>query len=118
MAHFAEVDSNNIVTRILNVPNEEEHRGQEYLSADLELGGRWIQTSYNNNIRYMYAGIGYIYDEEYDIFLPPKPYPSWILNESHEGWIAPVPKSDDPTKVYGWNEENQEWYELPVAPTL
>jgi hypothetical protein len=72
MAHFAEVQ-NNIVTRVLVVPDEQEHRGQEFLSEDLGLGGVWIQTSYNARIRKNYAGIGYTYDEARDAFIPPKP---------------------------------------------
>lgn len=71
MAHFAEIDENNIVKRVLVVPNEQEHRGQEFLADDLQLGGRWIQTSYNNRIRGKYAGIGDVYDEERDIFYTP-----------------------------------------------
>ena len=94
MRHFAEIDENNIVTRILVVPNEQEHRGQEFLSEDLGLGGRWIKTSYNNNIRRNYAGIGHMYDENLDIFIPPKPFPSWSL-DSDGYWQAPVPMPID-----------------------
>jgi hypothetical protein len=71
MAHFAEIDENNIVKRVLVVDNSEEHRGQEFLANDLNLGGRWIQTSYNANFRGKYAGIGDIYDEVNDIFYTP-----------------------------------------------
>jgi hypothetical protein len=108
MAHFAEIDLNNIVTRVVVIPNEEEHRGEEFLSVDLGLGGRWIQTSYNNNIRNVYAGIGFTYNEELDIFISPKPFPSWVLN-SEGFWEAPIPRPSDPNKVYGWNEEEQKW---------
>ena len=69
MAHFAEIDENNIVTRVLVVANEQEHRGQEFLANDLGLGGFWIQTSYNNNIRKNYAGIGYTFDPVRDAFI-------------------------------------------------
>jgi len=110
MAHFAEINENNIVVRILTVPNEQEHRGQEYLAEDLGLGGRWIQTSYNSNIRNVYAGVGYIYNEEKDIFLSPKPYPSWIINESGY-WEAPIPRPTNSSKVYSWNENLQQWDE-------
>jgi hypothetical protein len=71
MAHFAEIDENNIVVRVVVVPNEEEHRGQDFLANDLGLGGRWIQTSYTNRIRGMYAGIGFYYDETKDEFIVP-----------------------------------------------
>lgn len=73
MAHFAEIDETNTVIRVLVVPNEQEHRGQEYLAEELGLGGTWIQTSYNSKIRYNYAGIGYIYDPIDDAFIAPMP---------------------------------------------
>ena len=69
MAHFAEIDDSNIVIRVLVVPDEQEHRGQEFLAEDLRLGGRWVQTSYNARIRGKYAGIGDVYDEERDVFI-------------------------------------------------
>jgi hypothetical protein len=111
MAHFAEIDENNVVLRVLVVPNEEEHRGEEFLSQDLKLGGRWIQTSYNGNIRKMYAGVGFIYNEELDIFLPPKPYPSWVLNTEYGEWESPTPRPVTPNKVQLWNEDTLSWTE-------
>ena len=110
MAHFAQIDENNIVLQVLVVPNEEEHRGHEFLSEDLNLGGRWIQTSYNGNNRKMFAGIGYMYNENLDIFLPPKPFDSWILNESLGQWDPPVERpivDDDKTTI--WHEDTQIW---------
>ena len=107
MAHFAEIDSNNIVLRVLVVSNDQEHRGQDFLANDLGLGGRWIQTSYNNNIRNKYAGIGYTYDENLDIFISPRPYPSWILN-SNGDWESPIPIPDTDNS-YIWNETLQRW---------
>jgi hypothetical protein len=86
MAHFAQIDNNNIVLQVLVVPDFQEHRGQEYLANDLNLGGVWIQTSYNNKIRKNYAGIGYKYDEERDAFIPPKPEGNYILNEETCLW--------------------------------
>lgn len=71
MAHFAEIDENNIVLRVLVVDNSQEHRGQEFLAIDCGLGGTWIQTSYNNNFRGKYAGTGDIYDPETDTFITP-----------------------------------------------
>jgi hypothetical protein len=70
MAHFAQLNENNVVTQVLVVPNEEEHRGQAFLAIDLGLGGTWVQTSYNANIRGKYAGPGDIYDAENDEFVP------------------------------------------------
>lgn len=73
MAHFAQVDDNNVVTQVLVVPDNQEHRGQDFLANDLGLGGTWVQTSYNARIRKNYAGIGFTYDAGRDAFIPPKP---------------------------------------------
>lgn len=88
MAHFAEIDIDSIVIRVLVVPNEQEHRGQEFLADDLGLGGRWIQTSYNNNIRKQFAGIGYTYDEINDIFISPQPA-AWFYLDNKFDWVCP-----------------------------
>ena len=71
MAHFAEIDNTNKVLRILVVDNSQEHRGQEFLAEDCGLGGTWIQTSYNGNIRGKFAGIGDVYDPINDVFVSP-----------------------------------------------
>jgi hypothetical protein len=107
MAHFAEIDENNIVTQVLVVPDEQEHRGQEFLADDLGLGGVWRQTSYNHKIRKQYAGIGFSYDEAADVFVAPQPFPSWTLDENHD-WQAPKPKPEDDV-MYFWNEETLDW---------
>jgi hypothetical protein len=73
MAHFAEIDSNNKVLRVLVVDNAQESRGQEFLAVDCNLGGTWLQTSYNNNIRGKYAAIGDIYDSVNNVFITPEP---------------------------------------------
>lgn len=73
MAHFAEIDENNIVTQVLVVGDDQEHRGQDFLANELGLGGTWVQTSYNARIRKNYAGIGYTYDAGRDAFIAPKP---------------------------------------------
>jgi len=87
MAHFAEIDPNGgTVLRVLVVPNEEEHRGQDFLANELGLGGVWIQTSYNNNIRYNYAGIGYTYDATRDAFISPKCHDEATLDEATCRW--------------------------------
>lgn len=121
MAHFAEIDENNVVVRVLVVPDAEQHRGQEYLANNLGLGGRWIQTSYNSTIRKTFAGQGYIYNEELDIFLPPKPYASWIIDPVKGEWVAPVPRPEEEQgKALIWMEETQEWIKqnLPEAIIL
>jgi len=107
MAHFAEINQDNIVTRVLVIPDEQEHRGQNYLAIDLGLGGTWIQTSYNNNIRKQYAGIGYTYLPDPDVFITPQPFLSWALDENYD-WQAPVPYPDDGEDYY-WNEEILNW---------
>ena len=81
MAHFAEIDSDNKVIRVLVIPDNQEHRGQEYLAEDLQLGGKWVQTSYNDKIRGVFAGEGYFYDSDKDIFVEPKA-------EEQEGYVA------------------------------
>jgi len=104
MAHFAEVDSNNIVTRVLVVPDEQEHRGQDFLANELGLGGTWVQTSYNNRIRKNYAGIGYTYDTGRDAFIAPKPecHPDKVtFDEETCTWSCP-----DATHVIIQGEEN------------
>ena len=104
MAHFAEIDSNNVVTRVLVVPDSEEHRGQEFLANDLGLGGTWVQTSYNARIRKNYAGIGMSYDAGRDAFIPVKPdcHPDKItFDEETCQWNCP-----DPIHVVIVGEEN------------
>ena len=90
MAHFAEIDNNNIVVRVLVVDNSLEHRGADFLANDLGLGGTWIQTSYNGNIRYNYAGIGYTYDAARDAFIAPKNncHPKETLDETTCRWVC------------------------------
>ena len=123
MAHFAEIDSNNKVVRVLVIGNDQEHRGQDFLTNDLGLGGTWIQTSYNTRggvhtlggtpLRKNYAGIGFSYDQQRDAFIPPKPtqYPSWILNENSCLWEPPIPYPTD-GKRYKWDEPSVSWVEI------
>jgi len=121
MAHFAEIDENNIVLRVLVIDNEHERNGQTYLAEDLGFGGTWIQTSYNTHggvhdlegipLRKNYAGIGYTYDEVRDAFIPPQNFPSWILDENTCQWNPPVEYPSD-GKIYLWEEESTSWIEL------
>jgi hypothetical protein len=115
MAHFAELDENNVVLRVVVVDNrdtsdasgvEREHIGSAHLEKIL--GGVWRQTSYNATFRKNYAGAGYTYSTQLDAFIPPKPYASWILNESVCQWQAPVEYPQD-GQQYVWNEDNQAW---------
>lgn len=105
MAHFAEIDSNNIVRRVLVVGNDLEHRGADFLAADLGLGGTWIQCSYNGTIRKQYPSIGYRYDPVADVFITPQPFPSWSLDANHD-WQAPTPM---PAGMCRWDEVTLAW---------
>lgn len=106
MAHFAEIDENNIVQRVLVVDNALENRGADFLANDLGLGGNWIQTSYNNNFRKQFAGIGFTYDANADVFIAPQPYPSWSLDENFD-WQPPTPRPSEGRWV--WDEPSLTW---------
>jgi hypothetical protein len=117
MAHFAKLGVGNIVEQVIVVHNsvitdengiEQEKLGVDFINKLYNTRDVWKQTSYNNNIRKNYAGIGYHYDQQRDAFIPPKPYNSWILNEDTCQWQSPIPyPSDD--KSYSWNEQNKTW---------
>lgn len=113
MAYFAELDDNNVVIRVVAVSNNDapdpapnDQAGNDFLNS-LGLTGRWIQTSYNNRIRKQYAGIGYRYDPDADVFIAPQPFPSWTLDHNHD-WQPPVPM---PNGKHYWNEDDQTWVE-------
>ena len=108
MAHFAELDENDVVLRVLVVPDNQEHRGQEFCADDLGLGGTWVQTSYNRNMRKNFAGIGMKFDRNRDAFIAPQPYSSWILDEETCEWKAPVAYPTDGI-MYEWDEELTDW---------
>lgn len=108
MAHFAEIDENNKVIRVLVIDNKFEDKGELYLSKTLGLGGRWIQTSYNSKIRGKFAGEGDSYDELNDRFIEAQPFPSWILNSDFI-WEAPKPMPN-PFNHY-WAENKLDWVE-------
>jgi len=114
MSHFAEIE-NGLVTQVIVAE-------QEFIDT---MDGQWVQTSYNTRggihyapdshepdgglaLRKNYAGIGYAYDENRDAFIPPKPYPSWLLDEPTCAWEAPVPYPND-DNAYVWNEQTQAW---------
>lgn len=107
MAYFAQINDQNLVISVLAVPDNQEHRGQEFLADDLGLGGTWIQTSYNNRIRKQYAGIGYTYDATADVFVAPQPYPSWTLDDNHD-WQPPIPYPNG-DGFFIWDETAQNW---------
>jgi len=121
MASFAKIGLNNKVIEVLSLHNNElkDSNGieQEVIGIDFltKLTGYpvWKQTSYNNNFRKNYAGIGYTYDEDRDAFIPKKPFASWTLDETTCQWEAPVAYPDDDNR-YTWNETNLNW-EITVA---
>lgn len=126
MAHFAQVDENNVVLQVIVVNNSEILDGQGAEREELGISfcqslfgseTRWVQTSYNANFRKNYAGIGFSYDSGRDAFIAPKPYPSWILNEDTCQWQAPIPYPSDGGS-YVWDESStgsptyQTWVEV------
>jgi len=118
VAHFCQLNEDNIVTQVIVVANEDtaDQDGVENEAIGIEfctnlLGGRWVQTSYNANIRKNYAGIGYKYDATLDAFIPPQPFASWTLNEETAQWEAPTPYPED-GKRYTWDEETTSWVEI------
>lgn len=115
MAHFAELDQNNTVLRVIVVHNNElldngvesEAKGISFCQS-LFPDTTWVQTSYNGNIRKNYAGIGYSYDAQRDAFIPPKSFASWVLNEVTCQWDAPVLYPQDGNE-YVWDEAQKTW---------
>jgi hypothetical protein len=111
MAHFAKLGVGNIVEQVIVVSNDiaiTEQAGSDFINKLYNTRDVWKQTSYNNNIRKNFAGIGYQYDQQRDAFIPPKPFNSWILNENTCQWNAPISCPVD-DHAYSWNEENQTW---------
>jgi hypothetical protein len=122
MAHFAELDENNIVKQVVVVHNNEllDENGNESEAKGIQFcqslfGGNWIQTSYNGKIRKNYAGVNYSYDKESDVFIQPTPFESWVLNRNTYLWEAPVPIPND-GKPYSWDEASLSWVEIPTFP--
>ena len=132
MSHFAKLDENNIVTQVIVVSNEDitdPFTGQEDEILGIAfckklLGGNWKQTSYNNNMRVRYAGVGYKFYEDLNAFVSPSPFPSWVLVEETADWESPVGPAPELTEAqvesksfYKWDEEELEWVlETPELP--
>jgi hypothetical protein len=109
MAHFAEIDENNIVLRVLVTDNDYPNEGYDWLVENFS--GTWVQTSYNATIRKTFAGVGFTYDSDRDAFIAPQPYESWTLDEDTCRWEAPVAYPTD-GKMYSWDEESLNWIEV------
>jgi hypothetical protein len=123
MAHFAQLDDDNFVLQVIVVHNNEllDENGQESEAKGIQFliswsGGysNWKQTSYNGNMRKNYAGIGYTFDAGRDAFISPKPYASWVLNETTCRWGAPIPYPTD-EKTYDWDEATTSWVEVAAS---
>ena len=133
MAHFAELDENNIVKQVIVIPNEEENNAENFIHNELNLTGTWIKTSYNTRkgiyytpntnspdpdqskaFRKNYAGEGFFYDETRDAFISPKPFESWTLDEFSCIWQAPIPmpETEGPWK---WDEDLQNWEQVIIV---
>jgi len=132
MAHFAQLDENNVVTQVIVVSNDDtsdsngnevEEIGVAFCKKLLGADTNWKQTSYNNNMRVRYAGIGYTYNEELDAFIPPQPFASWTLDTDTADWVSPVGPAPELTEVeieagsfYRWDEDGGDWV-LETRPT-
>ena len=131
MAHWAELDANNVVTRVLVGDNNDPAGDEGYQWLLDNLGGTWVKTSYNSvggkrrnpetgemteeaGFRKNYAGIGYTFDVGRDAFIPPKPFNSWNLNEDTCLWEAPTPYPAD-GKIYRWDEDTTAWVEVTLG---
>jgi len=121
MASFAQLNENSIVIDVIVVNNdtidnlpfpESEPVGVAFCQSLYGSTTIWKQTSYNANFRKNFAGLGYTYDPVLDAFIPPQPYPSWLLNTTTCQWQAPVPYPND-GKRYVWDETTQSWVVIP-----
>jgi hypothetical protein len=101
--YFAQIDENNLVINVIRADSIE--------WCQNNLSGTWIETKIDGSVHKNLAGIGYTYDQDRDAFIPPKPFDSWLLNETTCQWDAPVEYPTD-NKIYEWNETTQEWDEI------
>lgn len=120
MGHFAKLDNKSVVTEVIVVNNEtlndlpfpeSEPVGVAFLTEWSGGYTNWKQTSYNSTFRKHYAGIGYIFDSVLDAFIPPKPYPSWLLDTNTCEWVPPTPYPSD-GNMYTWDEFTKSWVEV------
>lgn len=122
MAHFAQIDQNNLVTQVIVVANSElldengvesEAKGIAFCQSLFGADTAWVQTSYNGTFRGRYAGIGYTYDTSLNAFIAPKPekYPSWVVDLVTTEWVPPIPRPID--TVYRWDESTVSWIVVP-----
>ena len=119
MAYFAQLDENGTVVQVIAVSNDDapdpattnsEPLGQSFIADVLGLPGEWRQTSYNNNFRKQYAGPGFTYDADADVFIAPQPFPSWTLDEQHD-WQPPTPMPET-EGMWAWDEDSLTWVDV------
>jgi hypothetical protein len=110
MAYFAKIE-NEIVTNVIIIDNSVESEGQSYINNTLGVEGEWIQTSYNDNFRGNYAGIGYTYDRGNDVFIAPQLFPSWVLNNKWQ-WESPIPHPNNTEPGWIWDEDTLSWINI------
>jgi hypothetical protein len=111
MSHFAEINQDNVVTRVTVGDNNDPNGDEGYQWLIDNLGGRWVQTSYNSAFRNKFAGVGDIYREDLDAFISPSPFDSWVLNVETLRWQPPTPRPTD-GKEYVWNDGTTSWVEV------
>jgi hypothetical protein len=120
MAHFAQLDENNVVIQVIVVANHEiqdengnesEAKGIAFCKNLLGENTRWVQTSYNHNFRNTYAGKGHTYDPDRDVFIPPRPFPSFVFNSETLDWHCPIPMPEQREGYIGpmWDEDSVSW---------
>jgi hypothetical protein len=110
MSHWAELDKNNVVIRVVVGDNDDPNGDEGYQWLVDNLGGTWVKTSYNGTIRKHFAGQNFTFDEARDAFIPPKLFDSWTLDEEKCIWVAPKPYPDaEEGEVYYWNEDDKKW---------
>jgi hypothetical protein len=110
MSHFAKIDENNFVIEVAVGDNNLPEEGKIWFEENI--GGTWIQTSYNGSFRKNFAGIGYYFDATLDAFIPPKLFASWVLDEETASWKPPIERPSDTDALYEWDESQLQWVKL------
>lgn len=110
MAYFAEINGDNIVTRVVVVPDEHDDEAGSDWCEEFFGGGTWIRTATDGSIRANYAGPGYTYDASNDVFIEPQLFASWTLNSETFRWEPPTPHPNAGTPAY-WDEDTLAWVE-------
>jgi hypothetical protein len=120
MSHWAEINQDNVVLRVVVGNNDDPGGDEGYQKIVEKFGGTWVQTSYNGNFKGRFAGVGYRYDSLNDVFIRPQPSPAWIFNESLLDWEPPTPKPEEEGKEFFWNfgMDDWDWYATTLPEVL